>query len=468
MFFNDEEKENGYEEEKVTNQDNTQDTLIEEKFEEENENKVENVVENENKNKVENEETKIVDESTNISSITTDLSNEEIPTIEKTADSIEGYYNKNASTVNTSKAAAFVPLISTTSDINSFLDTVEEKRQDYLVKYKKKKLIGRILNISLAVLLLLALLILILSNVKVGESKLIPYTWVPITVVVIAATFAIGIAVFNYIYNKKSTTYTEDYFNNYQNLVASYSLSSLNLSDAKISTTGKLSDELLIQAHYFSTISSIQSRALVVAKRDEQEVYYGEIACALPYISKREAYQLPQLFDLETEIELPIGIDEDKKDNTEKKSGLFSQTQTQTIGALGRLLALPNKLESSESMIIVFRGDEDTTVMPNFVNHYKAYKGRGLNDNIVLYLASDESKKLISDEVISVLNRVVIDKIVTSAFISINSYGSKIVLNLSDDLMILPIEKPLKKEAVEALSTDINILVEAVDLVTKK
>ena len=249
------------------------------------------------------DENKSEENSSDISNTVNDLTSEEKEL--KSADSLDGVYNSNASTAKKVESSSFSPL-NKFDEKDDVISIIESKREEYSKQYKKKNLISKILNITLAVLLILALVILVLSNIKVGDSQIIPYAWVPITVISLAGGFAIVLAVITYIYNKKFQVKTHNFFIFYQNIAASYSLSSLNTEDMKIAPENQLNDELLIQAHYFSTIYSISSRGLVVGKIDGNDFTYGEVACTVPYKSKMEANSNPvTIYDLTTNEELP-------------------------------------------------------------------------------------------------------------------------------------------------------------------
>lgn len=423
--------------------------------------------ENQNNEKLSLEgENKIEENSSNISNFVNDLTEEKEV---KNADSLDGVYNSKASTAKTVDASSFLPL-KKFDEKDDVISIIEGKREEYSKQYKTKNLVSKILNIVFVVLLILALVILILSNVKVGGNQIIPYAWVPITVISIAGAFAIALAVVLYIYNKKFQVKTHNFFIFYQNILASYSLSSLNTEDMKIAPENQLNDELLIQAHYFSTIYSISSRGLVVGKIDENDFTYGEIACTVPYKSKIEANSNPAtMYDLTTSEELPYKPEVYKEEKEVKRKGMFTnQTPDQSFGVLGRMLALKNSVDSLKSVIVCFKGDENTTFMPDYVSNYKAYKDNRLKDNIILFLASDDAKVFFDDEGINLLNQIEIDETFTSGFISINSYGSKLVLNLSDQLMVLPIENKPDKKAFDSLKDTLNKMVSFVNYVSSK
>lgn len=395
--------------------------------------------------------------------INSDEGNEESSTIEKEklADSLDGIYNKELSS-SSSKKTNFVPLLNFDSD-DDFTSQLEVKREEFNKVRKRNEKLNIILKSVIGGLLVAALIILILSNVQSGGNKLIPQAWVPITVVSICAAFSIGISIFLYIFSKKYQQVANVYFDFYQNAVASYLVKPLSLTDGKISPQASLGDEVFIQSHYFSTINAINSRGLVVGKRNDSEITFGEIAVSIPNVSEEEANQLPQLYDFQTDEEIPYKpeIYTEEQDKPKKKS-LFAVPNPYTLGLLGRIFALDKKVDSSSSFIIVFRGEKKNTVMPTYVDSYKAYTDTRLKDNIVIYLASDEAKAYFTDETITLLNKIVIDNITTFGYISVNSYGSKIFFNLSDDIMTLPTIKPVDKAV---LLSYIDNLKDAVDFV---
>ena len=127
------------------------------------------------------------------------------------------------------------------------------------------------------------------------------------------------------------------------------------------------------------------------------------------------------------------------------------------------MLCLNNKVTPDESFIIDLRGKMNDTVMPDYIKNYKPYQDKRLGDKIIIYLATDDGKKFFNDENIDLLSKFVIDDVVTSGFVTVNSYGSKIALNLSDSLMVLPIENKVNVSSLDSLRVSLNTLVKFVE-----
>ena len=435
--------------------------------EEKNEIKVED---NDNNQNTDNEEVKeeikepLAERKDNseISSVNIDLSSQEELKKKIQADSIDGIYNPQYSSNVNNKETSFESLISFKEgdDVEKIFD---EKREPYLKETKKKKKMSLILNLSLIFVILPALVVMILSTIKVGEKAIISFSWVPITTISIALAFVIALLVVKHIFDKKHQKITHDYFYFYLNAVSAYSLKDMNITDGKIAAEGTMKDDLLIQAHYFAQIFSISSRGLVVGKKDGKDFTYGEIACASPYKTKEQAYAIPSpIYDLADGSELPYIPAASDETTGNKKKNVFDN-QTQSYGMLGRMLCLNNKVTPDESFIIALRGKMNDTVMPDYIKNYKPYQDKRLGDKIIIYLATDEGKKFFNDENIDLLSKFTIDDVVTSGFVTVNSYGSKIALNLSDSLMVLPIENKVNVSSLDSLRVSLNTLVKFVE-----
>jgi hypothetical protein len=87
-------------------------------------------------------------------------------------------------------------------------------------------------------------------------------------------------------------------------------------------------------------------------------------------------------------------------------------------------------------------GNQDNTVLPDYLTGFKAIKVPTLRNNIVVYAVNPKTiSKFFDEEGCRLVNDFVPNTVVQSAFISINSYGSKVGMTLSDDIMQLPIKQ---------------------------
>ena len=77
------------------------------------------------------------------------------------------------------------------------------------------------------------------------------------------------------------------------NTVNGYTLSNLHLDDAKIAPEAKIEDKEVIEAHYFRTITSIQSRAVVRAKRNQYSFTCSEVAVVIPQAAIEDCNKVP-------------------------------------------------------------------------------------------------------------------------------------------------------------------------------
>ena len=81
-------------------------------------------------------------------------------------------------------------------------------------------------------------------------------------------------------------------------------------------------------------------------------------------------------------------------------------------------------------------------MLPNYLTGFKAVKVPGLASRVVVFLANVSlSAKFFDEKTVELLNSLVPNQVFQSGFISINSYGTRIGFNLSDELMNIPVKK---------------------------
>ncbi|MFA6830251.1 MAG: hypothetical protein WCR67_06085 [Bacilli bacterium] len=386
----------------------------------------------------------------------------------KEADQIDGEYNaKNPAP--TLDATYFKPI----QYQNYGIKTIDEEVEDTRTKFMKKLNGSKVYDFVCLGLMVLAFVAVILVTFLNTNKDL---AWVTYVVLGVALVIIIASFVISSIFNKKRTAITNEYLSAYEDVTNGYVISSLRMSDPVICTESKIDDQLIIQAHYFRTINSIQSRAIVEAKRKGYEFVSGEVAVIIPPVSIDLANTFPKDYlNIKGEVYTPTkeeaeaekdttadftvvdlnlnGMDEkynDKqkaqkeKDFADKQKKDGHQNNDTSTGLFGKFISYGMKVASSEAVIVAFAGDKSTTVLPDYLTGFSAIKISGLKSNIVVYATDISSSEVFFDkEGIDILNSFAIDSSVQSGFLSLNSYGCKIGLNLSDDIMSLPV-KPLK------------------------
>lgn len=452
-------------EEKEINEENVQEELPEQKDIEEEikDNEAEKEVVSENSaEEVSAEveaETEINEVQNNeIVGATVDLSSTEI----EKADDITGTYNGVNTTLETS---IFNPIHFTHDGTLNIDDEFNSNREKFNSQISK----SRFFDILAIVLMLLAFVaVLLVTFLNKGDNAIAWLTWL-----ILGISFAIIIFSFilTSIVNRKNAKVTKEYLNSYEDMLNGYVISDLTVLNPTLCVDAKVNDQDIIQAHYFRTINRIESRAVVEGKRKGYDFSIAEVAVVIPTISIESANKKPEdLVNLDgskyiaSEIpETELGTQEvsapdmtmiDLKLNAElaksngkqrekdiKKANENKQTETAT-GLFGKIYSYSMKVKSEEAIIISFTGNSDSTVLPDYLTGFKAIKVPGLKASIVVYAVDPkESAKFFNEEGVKLLNDIYTGMVVQSLFISINSYGTKIGMNLSDDIMQLPIKR---------------------------
>lgn len=373
-------------------------------------------------------------------------------------DDVSGTYNGTSANPDNTY---FNPIRYINDGTISIDDSMENNRKAFNQKLKKSKVIDVIAIVMMLVSFAAVLVVVFLNK---GENALPWLNWVVfgIALVVIVASF-----ILTTVYNKKNAKITKAYLNDYEDTLNGYVISDLSVVDPSLCVDAKINDQDIIQAHYFHTINRIESRAVVEGKRKGFSFSLGEVAVVIPTVSIESCNKKPEDYlnlDGSTYVPEPISdtetgtqelaskdmtvVDLDmvtkdakKREKDEKRARMNQQTETAT-GLFGKIYAYGMAIDSEDSIMIAFMGRKDATVLPDNLTGFNAVKVPGLRGNIVVYCINPlSSAKFFDEEGVRLLNDIVPNEVVESLFISINSYGSKVGMTLSDDIMQLPIKQ---------------------------
>lgn len=426
-------------------------------------------MEEENKNIVNNDLThkEEAQEETSEESKTKEENASSENTEEKPLDAVNGDYNSKKATAST-EDAFFKSTTYVNDGTRTFDEDIERIRKTNLSKMNSFKVFD---YVFLGLMVLAFVGVILVTFLNKNGSKALTYTVVGIAFAVILAGF-----ILSSVLNKKKSKIVNEYLDQYEDATYSYVLSDLNVQDLKYCVAAKIEDQDVIQAHYFRTINAIQSRAAISGKRNGLDFHGAEVAVSIPSVPFTVTNAKPvDLINLDgskydpqtsetmtgtqefatkdmTLIDLNVAseasgsskIQDRRRKDAYKASQKAGQTSETSTGFFGKYFSYDMKVHSSEALIISFMGDKEYTVLPDYINGYQAIKVPGLRSNIVVYATDiSNSRIFFDDEAIRNLNEVVTGPYVQSAMVSINSYGTKVGLTLSDDIMSLP-TKPLK------------------------
>ena len=352
------------------------------------------------------------------------------------ADSVEGDYNAP----EVKDPAVFVELEYKSN--NSITDDIKNSYLEFKKATKLPKIIDLVTMILTFAVIITSLVILFTVG---ANNRVLSIVFLVVTGVVLLASFVVS-----RIFSKKKTRHTTQYLKEYETILNGSTAKILKISNPKLSVAGKIDDQDVIRTHYFATINSIQSRGIVEGNRNNKNIRLGEVAVIVPPTTFADANQMPSKYiDINgKEVEVTNKVEEIVKEEPPVQTpSLFGNRRkaepTETyMGLFGKLFSYDLLVDSSESIIIAFKGEYKTTYMPNYLTGFEAIKLDNLNDDIIVYAVDiNKSKKFFDKKGIELLNKIAVDGDFTSGFITANSYGIRVGLNLSDRVMQLPLDE---------------------------
>lgn len=324
--------------------------------------------------------------------------------------------------------------------------------------------------LSMVLMLVAFVMVLLVTFLLRGRSDLAWVTWVVLGVAIVLIVVSL---IFSSITRKKREKVMNEYLDHYQTAVNGYVLMDMNVENPVIGLSAKLNDHDIINAHYFRTIESIESRCVVEGKRNGHEFRYAEAAVRVPAVSSSIASKKPEdLVNLDGSVYVPKPVGDTTTGTTEiaasdmtlldldlsdeatnqkeadKRKKDIEKMKTKDIqvstGLFGKYFAYDMKVPAEESLIVSYLGEPNNTYLPTHTTGYSPVHVPGLRSSIVVY-ATDPRKasRFLDEEGVNRLNAIEPNMVVQSAFISINPNGSFFALTLSDDIMRLP-NKTLK------------------------
>ncbi len=378
------------------------------------------------------------------------------------ADELDGEINLH----NTVTAETYFKPVNFVYDgFSNIDDEIENVRKGYLAKLKKSK----VFNLVAIAVMLVAFVAVILVFFLNKNAEM---AWLTYTVLGVAAALIIGSFILTSHFAKKDAKNIHAYLGDYEDTLSGYLLYKMDVENPVLCPDGKVDETAFIQAHCYRTISSIDSRAVLEGTRKGHKLIISEMAAIVPPVSLTKANELPKDFinldgtpyiepnlddtfigttelkdkDM-TLVDIDLADEANNTKNAEKKAKdvekgkKSSEGKTNRYGLFGRFYAYDLKVASDESFILYFMGDREFTNLPDYLTGFKALKVPGLRPNIICYVAdSNRSKKFFNEESIALLNDIVPNQVVQSLFLSVNSFGTRIGVNLSDDIMNVPVK----------------------------
>lgn len=405
------------------------------------------------------------------------------------ADDITGTYTGSNQQLDNSY---FAPIKFIKDDSKSIDETFDQARDVFNKKLNKSRVID-VVGIIMMLAGFAAVLLVTFLN-KGTELQWLTWVIISISFVLIITSF-----ILTSIFNRKNAKLTKDYLNQYEDILNGYAISDLNVVNPTLCVDAKVNDQDVIQAHYFRTINRIESRAVVEGKRCGYPFSLAEVVVVIPTISIASANKKPEDYvNLDGSTYIPAPSIEGTLDGTidpngntniditlsdevnnskqaeqrakdQKKAASANKVVDTATGLFGKIYSYGYTVSSEEAFIITIMGDPEATVLPDYLTGFKACMVDGLKKNIVIY-AVDPSKltPFLDEEGVKLLNSIDVNTAVQSLFISVNSYGCKVGMNLSDDIMQLPIKQLGSIGAYDAYKDATDAAFNFIDYVAKK
>ncbi len=380
---------------------------------------------------------------------------------EKKADDVSGIYNGTTQNLDNT-------YFNHIRYVNDGTIPIDEGMEANRASFQKKISKGKIIDyVSIGLILLGFVGVILTFFLNKGDNAI---SWLNYLIIGVCLGIVVLSFILTTVFNKKTAKLTKEYLNDYEDMLNGYVISDLKVDDPTLCVDAKANDQDVIQAHYFHTISRIESRAVVEGKRYGKRFSIAEVAVVIPPVNIAKASKKPEdlvNFDGSTFVAAPIsntdtGTEEivaadmtkvdfslaneindqaKKREKDQKKASANRQTETAT-GLFGKIYSYDMCVESEDAMIICYTGNSENTVLPDNLTGFKAVKVPGLRSNIVVYAVNPKNiEKFFDEEGVKKANAFMINQVVQYMFISINSYGSKIGMTLSDDIMQLPIKQ---------------------------
>lgn len=407
-------------------------------------------------------------------------------------DSVAGDYHAKPVSANP-QAALFSPIAYVNDGTRTIDEDIEKLSKTYLGKLNHSRL-SDFLCMGLMILAFVGVILVTFLN------KSTDLAWVTYLVLGLALAIIIGSFVVSTFTNKKRTKVSQEYLAAYEDMTNGYFFSSQDLVNPTLCASATLEDQLIIQAHYFRTINSIQSRAVVEATRKDHAFIVGEAAVTIPAVTFEIATKRPEDYlDLDgnktsakpapeepvdrtrssdfTTVDFAVANGRDYTDKQDAKrvkdeakaKKKNPETNETSTGLFGKFISYEMTVSSKEAFIVCFLGEKNSTVLPDYLTGFNAILVPGLRSNIVVYATDIQASKVFfTKENVDILNKLYPDMSVQSAFLSVNSYGTKIGLTLCDEVMSVPYRNLKAVGMYDSVKNAIDTLMAFVDKVDEE
>jgi hypothetical protein len=300
-------------------------------------------------------------------------------------------------------------------------EQVEAARLKFALGMKKTRVFSTVIMAVLIVGLVGGFL---MNSYLPSDLKWLVYVLFGILIVLVAAAMIVSSR-----QRKKLNTDVDAYVDTVLSTVDSYVFTDPEFTSPVYAKHGNIDLSMVVQAHYYDTINTINSRNVVKTQFMGQELTVSEVACQVPY-------QIPS-----------DGLDHSKEDPKKAPSASY--------GIFGKYVTYPLTLASGVSVIFLMKGAH--ACLPTFTDGYQELKVEGLNDNFLVW-ATDETngRAMFTPEVLTILNSWKSDANMENIFFSVNASGLKISLGYNESVMEVPMEKPVAGTPYQHYKSDIE------------
>ena len=254
----------------------------------------------------------------------------------------------------------------------SIEELVESKRAPMYKFLLNSKIVSYlIMGASFLIMIFLLITVLVKTPENLNDLfQVLQFVGIGLVIILLGANF-----IYSHFITKKQKKRVNEYLTDISKLIYSHCYGvGVGVENPKLSPNGKIDVQDVINAHLYTVINRVESRALVTGTVNGVELRTADVAVIVP-----------------TSITALSGI---------KPSSSRAQ---EAYAIYGRYFAYDKKLSAGNAFIICRR--ENNCVLPDHLQHYQTVDVETLNSSFVVYATSEELvKNKLNSEVIDLLN----------------------------------------------------------------
>ena len=364
----------------------------------------------------------------------------------------DGFYNTAVSNQGAG-AETYSPVVPPVEGV-SYVDSVEVERIRFFSHYRKMKIINYCI-VGVVMALIVAVIVLVLvSNTTGNGSTWGPYAIWPLFGLAIA-TFIVA-SVFSHFVKKGNNVLLNAYLDRWCDLMASWGYQGEEgVTDLEYCPDAKVQDADIINTHYWTVINAIDSRNRIVGRLDGVLFSDTEVIVECPPYStfaveiesaKYKDVSSPAAEEVADSSEQDPsfwysraydGEGQTAPDTTEDRRDPHARAAN--IGGFGKFLSFDIRAQRGEGLIVTRTVSDSYPPTDIRGLSFNQDAASLLGEDFTVWSSSEEfARKVLTSEVVEILQGLENDGILMDWFMSFNSNELSFLLNFADEVMELP------------------------------